>query len=125
MILNIRDFKESKKMLTFNPITKSYRKQLEKDLYEAIISQFREEEVEKDCYSYNIYLNRSFYKKKIWDDEIKDAIICAIDIMEAMKKRNNAGLDKKRFKDMMTKYENTIERTEEVNVIEKVIADGI
>ena len=81
----------------FKKISNKSRSELEESLQLAVIEQFRQEEVEKGFYKYEVQLREIKFVTGMSDEELKQSAKLTIDLLEEMKEINNSGMDRETF----------------------------
>lgn len=89
--------------MKFEKISKKAREKLEKIIYKTIVEEFRTEKIKESYYQYSIKLQDTIFVTDMTDDELKESINIACDVMEELKKINNGGMDKKKLKEIQDK----------------------
>lgn len=89
--------------MKFEKISKKAREKLEKIIYKTIVEEFRTEKIKESYYQYSIKLQDTIFVTDMTDDELKESINIACDVMEELKKINNEGIDKKKLKEIQDK----------------------
>lgn len=89
--------------MRFEKISQEDRKKLEKVLYKTIVEAFRTEKIKENYYKYSVKLQDIIFVTDMTDDELKESINIACDVMEELKKINNEGMDKKKLKEIQDK----------------------
>ena len=89
--------------MKFEKISKKAREKLEKIIYKTIVEEFRTEKIKESYYQYSIKLQDTIFVTDMTDDELKESINIACDVMEDLKKINNGGMDKKKLKEIQDK----------------------
>lgn len=89
--------------MKFKKISKKAREKLEKIIYKTIVEEFRTEKIKESYYQYSIKLQDTIFVTDMTDDELKESINIACDVMEELKKINNGGMDKKKLKEIQDK----------------------
>lgn len=89
--------------MKFKKISKKAREKLEKIIYKTIVEEFRTEKIKESYYQYSIKLQDTIFVTDMTDDELKESINIACDVMEELKKINNEGMDKKKLKEIQDK----------------------
>lgn len=89
--------------MKFEKISQKAREKLEKIIYKTIVEEFRTEKIKESYYQYSIKLQDTIFVTDMTDDELKESINIACDVMEELKKINNEGIDKKKLKEIQDK----------------------
>lgn len=89
--------------MKFEKISKKAKEKLEKIIYKTIVEEFRTEKIKESYYQYSIKLQDTIFVTDMTDDELKESINIACDVMEELKKINNEGIDKKKLKEIQDK----------------------
>ena len=89
--------------MKFEKISKKAREKLEKIIYKTIVEEFRTEKIKESYYQYSIKLQDTIFVTDMTDDELKESINIACDVMKELKKINNGGMDKKKLKEIQDK----------------------
>lgn len=89
--------------MKFEKISQKAREKLEKIIYKTIVEEFRTEKIKESYYQYSIKLQDTIFVTDMTDDELKESINIACDVMEELKKINNGGMDKKKLKEIQDK----------------------
>lgn len=89
--------------MKFEKISKKAREKLEKIIYKTIVEEFRTEKIKESYYQYSIKLQDTIFVTDMTDDELKESINIACDVMEELKKINNEGMNKKKLKEIQDK----------------------
>lgn len=89
--------------MKFEKISQKAREKLEKIIYKTIVEEFRTEKIKASYYQYSIKLQDTIFVTDMTDDELKESINIACDVMEELKKINNEGIDKKKLKEIQDK----------------------
>lgn len=92
----------------FDKIGEIERQELEAKLYKDMVEDYRQDNVRDDYYEFIFPLQKNTYKTVMSDSELKEAIVCAIDLLEEMKKLNNEGLTKEVFEEKIRKIDEGI-----------------
>lgn len=83
--------------MAFEKIKGVERERLEKLLYKEIIGEYRETKISDEYYQYKVILQNKKFMTDLTDQELKDTVHLAIDLMEELKEINNNGLNKEKF----------------------------
>lgn len=87
--------------MAFEKIKGAERERLEKLLYKEIIMEYRETKISDEYYQYKVILQNKKFLTNLTNQELKDTVHLAIDLMEELKEINNSGLNKERFEDYL------------------------
>lgn len=83
--------------MVFEKIKDDEREQLEKLLYEGTVGEYRKTKISNGYYQYEVILQKRKFLTDMTDQELKDTVHLAIDLMEELKEINNNGLSKEKF----------------------------
>lgn len=83
--------------MAFEKIKDDEREQLEKLLYESTVGEYRKAKISDGYYQYKVILQKRKFLTDMTDQELKDTVHLAIDLMEELKEINNSGLSKEKF----------------------------
>lgn len=83
--------------MAFEKIKDDEREQLEKLLYESTVGEYRKAKISDGYYQYKVILQKRKFLTDMTDQELKDTVHLAIDLMEELKEINNNGLSKEKF----------------------------
>ena len=83
--------------MAFEKIEDDERESLEKLLYKSIIEEYRKNKISEGYYQYEVVLQKTKFLTDLTDQELKDTVRLAIDMMEELKNINNNGLSKEKF----------------------------
>ena len=83
--------------MVFEKIKDDERERLEKLLYKSIIEEYRKNKISEGYYQYEVVLQKTKFLTDLSDQELKDTVHLAIDLMEELKNINNNGLSKEKF----------------------------
>ena len=83
--------------MVFEKIKDDEREQLEKLLYEGTVEEYRKTKISNGYYQYEVILQKRKFLTDMTDQELKDTVHLAIDLMEELKEINNSGLSKEKF----------------------------
>lgn len=89
--------------MAFEKIKDDEREQLEKLLYESIIEEYRKTKISDCYYQYKVILQKRKFLTDMTNQEMKDTVRLAIDVMEELKEINNNGLSKEKFENHLKK----------------------
>lgn len=87
--------------MAFEKIKGAERERLEKLLYKEIIMEYRETKISDEYYQYKVILQNKKFLTNLTNQELKDTVHLAIDLMEELKEINNSGLNEERFEDYL------------------------
>ena len=83
--------------MAFEKIKDDERESLEKLLYKSIIEEYRKNKISEEYYQYEVVLQKTKFLTDLTDQELKDTVRLAIDVMEELKEINNNGLSEEKF----------------------------
>lgn len=81
----------------FEKIEDADRERLEKLLYKSTIDEYRKTKISDEYYQYEVILQKRKFLTDMTNQELKDTVRLAIDVMEELKEINNDGLYKEKF----------------------------
>ena len=81
----------------FEKIEDADRERLEKLLYDSTIEEYRKTKISDVFYQYKVILQNRKFLTDMTDQELKDTVHLAIDLMEELKDINNNGLNEEKF----------------------------
>lgn len=81
----------------FEKIEDADRERLEKLLYDSTIEEYRKTKISDGFYQYKVILQNRKFLTDMTDQELKDTVHLAIDLMEELKDINNNGLNEEKF----------------------------
>lgn len=87
--------------IRFEKIDENERKNMENDLFEAIVEKYRRNKIENDCYRYEVEIQFVHFETDMTDQELRESVKLTIDLLEELKSINNNGLDKKKFENIL------------------------
>lgn len=83
--------------MDFEKIEDADREKLEKLLYKSTIDEYRKTKISDEYYQYEVILQKRKFLTDMTNQELKDTVHLAIDVMEELKEINNDGLNKEKF----------------------------
>lgn len=89
--------------MAFEKIEDDERERLEKLLYKEIIGEYRETKISDEYYQYKVILQNKKFMTDLTNQELKDTVHLAIDLMEELKDINNNGLNEEKFEENLKK----------------------
>lgn len=87
----------------FEKIEDADRERLEKLLYKSTIDEYRKTKISDEYYLYEVILQKRKFITDMTDQELKDTVHLAIDLMEELKDINNNGLNEEKFEENLKK----------------------
>ena len=83
--------------MAFEKIEDAERERVEKLLYKSIIEEYQKNKISEEYYQYEVILQKRTFITDMTDQELKDTVHLAVDVMEELKEINNDGLYKEKF----------------------------
>ena len=104
-------------MRIYESIDKEERIELEEAIYEEVIINFRQKELEDGCYLYKAKLANIEFQTELNDIELRKAVTYAVELLEELKIINNNGMDKESFMNLIEEEKRSCKDGEETLVI--------
>ena len=101
----------------YEKISMEERMQVEKELYESVVEQFRRELIEGGFYKYEAILQDFKFNTIMTDEELQESAKLTVNVLEELKEINNNGMDRASW-ERLVKAVNAEEESHVLQVME-------
>ena len=89
----------------YKVISSEKRMEMEQELYNAVLTEFRREEVQTNIYKYEVVIQDLNFVTCMTDEEVRLSAGYTIDLLEELKVINNNGIDRQTLEQLVKEME--------------------